>query len=229
MSGSFDLKRSAASTAPAPARRDLGLGELTVIPATVGGRPPDRVNQPLTGCEEPVNPGGRDRSGRRARTPVASSRMTVEQLRDRVREALIGLNLNHGWSADEWVIVVEGENDRVLYVTFEEVDDTAGRKWPAICLAVPILEGVDATALPAGMLETNHALVVGKIGLRNGRLSVEHEIMGWPGQAEFGATLEILLNHHAALAVRLEGIVAGSPPPPYSERAADAIARAQAT
>jgi hypothetical protein len=156
--------------------------------------------------------------------------MTTEELRDLTRRTLTELDLNHGWSADGWLIVVEGEGDQALFITFREVEDTAGAVSPVLTLESTVLEDVAGAYLPPALLgELNDDLIAVKVVLTNDRLAVRQDVLGWPGSELFKALLEIVLNHRDQLTRRLDGVVDGSSPRNYSEIAADAIARAEAS
>jgi hypothetical protein len=155
--------------------------------------------------------------------------MTTEELRDHTRSSLVELDLNHGWSADAWLIAVEGDGDQALFITFREVEDTAGAMSPVLTFEATVLEDVAGSYLPPALLgELNDDLIAAKVTLSNDRLTVRQDVLGWPGTDGFRALLEIVLNHRDQLARRLDGVVDGSPPRPYSEVAAAAIARAEA-
>jgi hypothetical protein len=155
--------------------------------------------------------------------------MTTEELRDVTKRTLVEFDLNHGWSADEWLIVVEGEGDQALFITFRSVEDTAGATTPVLTLESPVLEDVAGAYLPPELLgELNDDLIGVKVVLTDDRLAVRQDVLGWPGEELFRTLLEIVLNHRDQLTRRLDGVVDGSPARNYSEVAAAAIARAEA-
>jgi hypothetical protein len=146
--------------------------------------------------------------------------MTRDDLRVLTERLLNQLEWEFGTPEDKDHFVVLAEDDRTLLIEVGEMEDAQGTNWPLLVLSVPLLHEVDVEAADlAALSDLNSQAPIGTVVLdANDRsLTVVHEAVGWPGAAEYRATMEMLVSSAMYVEEKLAGGTSGSAPPKYSE------------
>lgn len=146
--------------------------------------------------------------------------MTREDLLVLTERLLNQLEWEFGTPEEKDHFVVLAEDDRTLFIEVSEMEDAQGTKWPVLVLSVLLLHDVDVEAADlAALSDLNNQAPMGAVVLDvNERvLTVVHEAVGWPGAAEYRATMEMLVTSAIGVEEQLAGAISGSTPPKYSD------------
>lgn len=129
------------------------------------------------------------------------------------------LNLDYG-RQDDGSLVVPTEDDRPILVATRLATDGGGRDWPVLRFIVYVLEDVEPAQADMDLLvSANEASGFGSVILiRDVRaVVVFHEAVGWPGDAEFRVTLELMASSRGLVEEFLAGRIVGTVPLGYSD------------
>jgi len=150
--------------------------------------------------------------------------MTREQLCELTIRMLDQLELEWGRIDDEPLNLVacvgqDSCGDLPIFIEFDELRDSDGVAWPVILLDLAVLEGVDGDLLPSRLVaDVNDELMVGKLALDSeGRLAVQHAMIGWPGAAEYRVAMEAITANADALREQFGDDLAGNDPVTYDD------------
>ncbi|MEJ7656580.1 MAG: hypothetical protein WKF33_06090 [Thermoleophilaceae bacterium] len=110
-------------------------------------------------------------------------------------------------------LIIPREGGSVVFIAFEEIE-VDDEPVPLIGLDAPLFERVSLESVPSGRLaQINHDLLIGKLSWDEdgSRLTLQHEMVAWPGAAEFRVALQVLADNanaiRAELAEEIEGRV----------------------
>ncbi len=146
--------------------------------------------------------------------------MTRNDLLVLTERLLNQLDWEFGSPKDREHFVVLAEDDRTLFIGVGEMEDAQGTNWPVLVFSVPLLHDVDVEAADLAALSgLNSEAPIGNVVLdANERsLIVVHEAVGWPGAAEYRATMEMLVMSAMYVEEQLADAISGSAPPTFSE------------
>ncbi|MDA0159288.1 hypothetical protein OM076_03335 [Solirubrobacter ginsenosidimutans] len=138
----------------------------------------------------------------------------------RAKEMLVALGVSFGETPDGLTLVLPTPTGGVLLLSAGEVDDAAGEMWPVSMIDVPLMTNVDPASLPPGLIaRLNDQIVIGKVCIdqRDNTLTLRHEVVGWPGPAEWRVSIQALIGHAERMPPMLSNAVAGTPPPSYED------------
>jgi hypothetical protein len=138
----------------------------------------------------------------------------------RTREMLIAFGASFAETPDGLAFVLPTPTGGFLRLSAGEIDDATGEMWPVSLIDLPLLRHVDPASLPPGLIaRLNDDIVIGKVCVdhRDNTLLVRHEVVGWPGPAEWGVSIQALIGHAERMLPGLAATVAGAPPPSYDD------------
>lgn len=146
--------------------------------------------------------------------------MTRDDLLVLTERLLNQLDWEFGTPEDKDHFVVLAEDDRTLFIEVGEMEDAQGTNWPLLVLSVPLLHDVDVEAADlAALSNLNSEAPIGTVVLDTDArsLTMVHAAVGWPGAAEYRATMEMLVTSAVFVEEQLADAMSGSAPPKYSE------------
>jgi len=128
------------------------------------------------------------------------------------------LELTYGVVDEGYQLVVEAEDGVAIVIGVTTIEDSGDREWPVLWVDLPVLMDVEESGSVDALdvAAANHALIIGKVAMEDGQISLQHEFVGWPGAAEYTVAIEALVRQRAMVRALLPGLT-GNRPAAYSE------------